>query len=270
MSEQIPERRKAWKVDDPAWVRERESQWRKIKNSPVLKRRLRQREIERVKNYFLTGSAFRPEPEKEEWRYLRYHPDTKPLPTTCNTLLQCWLSAEGVDWEHIRENAHPLILQDSRWYLRDLLKSVYPEQIPLFNGRDRRIYYFFAPTRCRPEDYPELPRDKFYQTAWLVRLELHPAIDQFLSVPYNRDSLAPELVPERCDSIVPAFHHYENLEKAQNFLKEVSKTLTRVAEIIDNQADFEDEIVGFATRMHSRFKEMELPHGMDEIATLLA
>ncbi len=74
--------RKAWKLDDPEWVKQRKKRWSQIKKSPVFQL-YRKSELREAKIFFLTGLAYFEEELHDEYNPnhpgWRYRPDTRPL-----------------------------------------------------------------------------------------------------------------------------------------------------------------------------------------------
>ncbi|MEM7587734.1 MAG: hypothetical protein AAF560_30380 [Acidobacteriota bacterium] len=151
-----------------------------------------------------------------------------------------------------------------------MLKAAYPAKGSLFNRRDREIYQFFTPIRCRPSDYPDLPLEKFQHRALWVRLNLHPAMNLFLDHPYNAESLAPAALDEWCDSIVPAFLYYSDPEQAAECCRDVAATLSKALEVVADTDGYAEEQIAFCERMIDRFREMELAPGMEQLSKSLS
>jgi hypothetical protein len=154
-NKQHDQRRAAWKLDDPEWMKQRKKAWRDYKDSPIFSN-YKKDLIKRCKTFFLTGIAFDPEPSEDEWNPpFGYHPLECPLPLSNSLLMECWLDPEPSKerWEAVRNR----IEQDEYWRTRSFFRGCfrtwnrngYPI---LFNGLDERLYHFFSPTRCRWQD----------------------------------------------------------------------------------------------------------------------
>jgi len=129
-----PKWRSTWLVHDPDWVAARKKEWLQIKKSAVFKNVLKKYEMEKVKTFFMTGSAYPYDLDPEDWEWFSYHPETSPLPVRCSVLLQCWL-APTVDLDHwamikrynINANGSYDRYTSSRSDFRLFLKEKYPE-----------------------------------------------------------------------------------------------------------------------------------------------
>jgi hypothetical protein len=260
----IPEWRKAWKLDDPEWVKARRQAWRRIKQSPLFEM-FERRELKRIKNFFMTGSAFDPEPPEEEWRWYRYHPDKRPVPVSNSVLIECWLGADQSEthWQEIKTKYSEGKYESSRRFFRQCLRNRFPEQGPLFDGLDERLYYFFEPTRCRPADYPDLNYKDFIYVAWRVNNDLENLIKAHLSEHYNPHNIAPAVLPEWCDSVS---FTYEAVgpEREEYVIRNMAGIAKNARDIVDSQEDFRPEQVGFARDVLTRFKQMELPEPLEK------
>jgi len=260
----IPEWRKAWKLDDPEWVKARRQAWRRIKQSPVLEG-LNKREITRIKNFFMTGSAFDPELAEEEWLFYNYHPDRRPVPVSNSVLIECWLGAEQSEthWQEVKTKYSEGKYESSRRFFRQCLRNLFPEQGPLFDGLDERLYYFFEPTRCRPRNYPDLEHKRFIRVAWRVYNDLGGLVKAHLSENYNPHNIAPGVLPEWCDSVS---FTYEAVgpEREEYVIRNMAGIAKNARDIVDSQDDFRPEQVSFARDVLIRFKQMELPEPLEK------
>jgi hypothetical protein len=255
----IPEWRKAWKLDDPEWVKARRQAWRRIKQSPLFEM-FEKRELKRIKNFFMTGSAFDPEPPEEEWRWYRYHPDKRPVPVSNSVLIECWLGADQSEthWQEIKTKYSEGKYESSRRFFRQCLRNRFP-----FDGLDERLYYFFEPTRCRPEDYPGLSHEQYLARArqaygFSVRL-----IKRFLlSDKPNEDDIAPCMAPEFCDSIAP---NYECLidrdgeQKVQEYAIRAAAWLSEVFEMAREQKPSTSKQLTLAQEIAEGLKGLKFP-----------
>jgi hypothetical protein len=271
MSNEMPEWRKAWKTEDPEWVKQRQKDWKLIRKSPVFEFRFNKDDLTRVKNFFMTGSAFVPEPEKSEWKWMSYDPDTKPLPVTCAPLIECWLGVDGdiERWKQVRANSSADRLSSSRNMFRQTMHKYDPKKGTLFNGRDKMLYNFFVPTRCRPEDYPERDEKVFFHVASTVCYMLRPSVVAFLKESYDESNIAEDALPEWCDSVLPSFHNYKRNDDKAEFCRNVNDVLTAAFSIMERKENYMKPQVDAANYIVDRFNAMDFPSGMKKIAALL-
>jgi hypothetical protein len=256
-TEQMPEWRKAWKVDDPQWVKERKAKWKEIKKHlPEVAWFVSKNVHKELKNYFFYGHGVYPAPAKEDWRIERYDPN-RPLGGTAAALFECWLTPDRSDENFQRILArHVLEKRDGRGRLvidrspitssrsrfRELMAGHhFPAQGSLLDGLEERLYYLFGPTRGRREDFPDLSDKEFRYTVSLAYGFSVSVLKRFLFTdapnPYD---IAPYVVPEYCDSMVI---YYELLleEDSEKRVIDFSKQAATYLQVIVDIANGERE-----------------------------
>jgi len=245
----LPEWRKAWKLDDKEWMKQRRKQWREIKSSVEIASWFLTKERKKhLKNFFMTGSGYIPELPEEEWEWYCYHPDLRPFGGEAVVLFECWLSADQSEenWAHIKDKHSDDALRGSMWRFRELFKeNYYPAHGKLFGDVEERLYHQLCITRCRPEDYP----DSYTKAAWSTYMGLlHLFIQFFLhDGPINNDHSMGMFVQEWCDSLEGAyegccqcFSSEENAEeRIQGELDYFRKIMTRIHEVNNAPDKFE-------------------------------
>jgi hypothetical protein len=210
--ENKPAWRSAWHLDDPDWVKGRQRAWKGIKNSPFIKELLlpNKGELKKIKNFYLIGSAFDPEPPLEDWDWECYHPDTSPIPVTSAMLLELWLTADDSEdnWTHIKDKYRKDDFRSARDRFRDAIYRLYPKYGSIFDGLEARIYTLLGPTRCRHEDYPGVEENQFRRISKSVNSKLGVPISAHLAAeePHS-DNITPLFAAEWCDTIVDAYEY---------------------------------------------------------------
>jgi len=268
----IPKWRESWKVDDPEWVDLRKKEWLVVKKSPVLKTKFKKDEIEKIKTFFMTGSAYPYDLDPDDWDWYSYHPDKKPLPVRNTVLLQCWLAPtiNLEQWEIIKQyymsqDSEYNSFLTSRYQFRDLVKEMYPSAGTLFNGRDVALYEFFTPTRLERKDYPKMSDERFNTLGSRTFFQLFELIKTYLNEIYNGDSIAPLVLQEWCDSIVPAFLNCENeSQKHETSRRTVSVFNSAMERIVDAKASGSEQI-DFAKNMVELLEKVSFPDEMEVV-----
>lgn len=277
MNEHMPAWRAAWHLDDPEWVKQRKQNWKRMKNSPAVESLFmpNKDELKKIKNFYLTGSAFDPEPAEKDWRWNNYHPDTRPVPISKAMLLELWLTADDSEenWQHIYDKYTNSHHRDARWAFRDALHRLYPEYGSIFDGREARIYRLLGPTRCRRENYPELSPEQYRSVCDSVCAELGMPITAHLEAsPGDPNSISPLLVREWCDS-VPGAHESKvsqskRLERPE-FLHVFTNWIVRIVSISRNIASDSDQFdpgqACMARDIIAFLSEMTLPKQLDDV-----
>ena len=263
----IPEWRRAWKLDDPEWVKARRKAWRDIKSSPVLEF-FKKWEIKRIKNFFMTGSAFDPELPEEEWSNENYHPDLRPVPVSKKILIEVWLNADHSEenWHYIKEKyfQDETFYNQCRQFFRQCLRNYFPEQGSLFNGLDERLYYFFGPTRCRPENYPKENEKRFLRIAWRTHNDLRGLVEKYLSENFNPYNIAPAVMLEWCDTISPTYHAIGSEDDSRvYYINSMKAILDKACAIVDNRDSYDPNQVVFAEKLLANLKEMQMPEPLN-------
>jgi hypothetical protein len=265
--------RDAWKTDDTDWVKQRQKEWREVSKSPFFKADMSKnlftrKEKTQIKNYFMTGCGYIPEPAESEWEYMGYDPLRNPLQTRARALLRCWLHpVVDIDFWNYIKSLDRQNFNVSRDFFRYQLKYSYPMKGTLFTGRDKELYYFFTPTRCRPEDYPDRPPEGYFIRASSSLFDLHNLIDKYLNED-NPDSIASDVFPEWNDAVVPTFIGSNDVNKKHHLIK-LSATLAQTKSILQNESDFSEGQLAFANRLIDTFKGMDFPEGMESIDEFL-
>jgi hypothetical protein len=270
MTQQPPEWRKAWKLDDPEWVKQRKAEWKRLKQHPILgnKEWFKPAEQKAIKNFFMAGMPHIPEPPEREWEWDGYNPDL-PLETVDGgVLLECWLTADQseANWRHIAGKYAKSTFMFSRRRLREWLRNKFPERGCLFDGLEERLYLLFDPTRCRPEDFPEETHLRFINDAWRTYNDLKPMIRGFfLSQSPNPCNIAPVMLREWCDAIPWAYEALRNNGKGNERLqvKSVTEILTAAADIIQSPKGWGPRQVESAKRLLEFMRDTELPEELD-------
>lgn len=168
-----------WRLDDPAWVKERKSEWRRVKQRLDQMPFIRKKEITFLKGFFLTGTVNMEALQEYCWGHAN---PKRPLQAIeAAVLLECWLSPDHseANWQHIKKkyddregswsDAKRRFMEIATrlpgWYVDD--------EESFFSGLEERLYRFLMPTRCRREDYPEISDadylDKAERCAGLTR-----------------------------------------------------------------------------------------------------
>ncbi len=265
---ETPEWRKAWKLSDPDWVKARQKAWTAIKKSPAIKGgHFSKTDLSRIKTFFMTGSAFDPEPLEEEWRFLSYHPDKKPLPVSYRVLVECWLNADQSEarWLEIKKIANERSYDSSRRFLREITRIHFPEQGTMFNGLDERLYYFFTPTRCRPEDYPDLSVEKYRRQSRIVYADFFHIIEAYLKPNYNPASIAPVLLLEWCDSVVPSYEALDREDWKVDHIVRLKELIQNTLSILNDAEGHAAQQVAFAQNFVDNFRGMTMPASMEKV-----
>jgi hypothetical protein len=153
------------------------------------------------------------------------------------------------------------------------MRDEFPEEGNLFDGLEERLYRIFGPTRCRPEDYPELDRNKYISECWSVYAVLGKPLDDFLQAkqvnPYN---IAPAFVWEWCDSVPGGFEWKKiQLQEPKNkkhlqfvLEKDIGGMVRRAHEITKNPDAHDPRQVSVAHEMLGTLSQMELPDDLEE------
>lgn len=251
--EQMPEWRKAWKVDDPQWVKARKAKWKEIKKHlPEVAWFVSKGTHKKLKNYFFYGHGIYPAPAYEDWRIERYYPN-QPLRGEAAVLFECWLTPDRSDESfqrilarHVHEsrNGRGRLVVDlseitsSRSRFRELMAGHrFPAQGSLFDGLEERLYYLFGPTRGRREDFQDLSEKEFRHTVSMSYGFAVSVLKRFLFAdapnPYD---IAPHVLPEYCDSIVISYERVldeHGEERAINNSKQAAAYLQIIVDIAD-------------------------------------
>lgn len=257
MTDTTPAWRKAWKVDDPEWMKNRQMEWKKLKSSVVFKDYFNTEEVSEIKNFFLFGRAHDPEPEQEDWRWLRYHPNKKPISVSYSALIQAWLSPvfDPSRWKEIIKDTDLMIIQRNRNFMRNTLRSDYPDTGNLFGEREKLLYHIFEPTRI---NYEDIPSDRLFNVAKNVFLNFSPVVSKFFNLEFNPDNLAPELLPEYCDSLIPYCEQLEDDEFHELRPVAVAKVIQKPLEILTNPDDYHPDQVKAAQYIIDRLNDEDL------------
>jgi hypothetical protein len=276
-AEHRPAWRDAWRLDDPDWVKARQRAWKTIKNSAFIKEVLmpNKDELKKIKNFYLTGSGYDPEPPPEEWRWNSYHPDTKPVPVTSAMLVELWLTADDSEnnWLHIDEKYSQGSHRSARDRFRSALHRLYPEHGSIFDGREARIYAMLKPTRCRLEDYPDRPDRTFNRTCSAVNSELgSPIRAHLLSEQSTADSFTPMLASEWCDTVLGAYQHNVFLaEDKQNpgfissYFSWVEDILSASQKIAHDPGGYHSTQVELSQKIITYLSELDMPQPLQDV-----
>jgi hypothetical protein len=275
--ENKPAWRSAWHLDDPDWVKGRQRAWKGIKNSPFIKEVLlpNKGELKKIKNFYLIGSAFDPEPPLEDWDWECYHPDTSPIPVTSAMLLELWLTADDSEdnWQHIKDKYRKDDLRSARDRFRDAIYRLYPEHGSIFDGREARIYALLGPTRCRHEDYPGVREEVFSNISKSTNSTLGGPISSHLeAVQPNPDSITPMFAREWCDTIASAYEYtaaeaneFQRPEFLDVFISGLLETVSNCRKIISAPKQFHTTQVELSKRIITYLSETELPKPLLDI-----
>lgn len=265
-----PEWRKAWKLDDPAWVRQRKAEWKRLKEHPLLgdKGWFRPAERKAIKNFFMYGMPEYPEPPEREWAWDDYNPDLPLQRVDGGVLLECWLTADQSEenWQRIAGKYAKETFLFSRRRLREWLRNKFPEKGCLFDGLEARLYLLFGPTRCRPVDFPEETHLRFINDAWRTHNDLKPMVITFFT---NRNpnpcNIAPLVLREWCDTIPWTYEALVNRGKGNERLlaESVAELLSTVVDIIQEPDGRESRQIEAARQLLEYMRETELPDTLD-------
>lgn len=283
---QVPERQKAWRLHDPAWVKARKAEWKHVKEKlPVVGWFLNQTDKKILKNYFMEGCGYNPERDKPDWGIVACTPENPLRGVSGRVMFEFWLHPDRSEenWKKIVSrycaNGDTGIFNDSRSRFRELIRTSLPAEGSLFDGLDERIYRMFTPVRCRRQDYPELDEAEYYEKCWTVCAQLVMAIRNFISAEkVNNESLAPALVREWCDAAPGAYMAARNGAEKLSDKKQAKKYLDyylrdaigwqiiKSHEIIQNPENFEPKQVDVAREILARLYRAELHEDLQEFA----
>lgn len=282
-NEAVPEWRKAWKLDDPEWVKQRKKDWRAIKRSPAyINASLRSKEKKLLKNFFMTGVGIDPiklqtDPERCDF-------DNSPLQVQARPLYEIWLCANQTEervqfiLERNKHSTNSARKEFSR------LMSLY-DQLPtqdelategsMFAGSDERVYRALAPTHLFATD----KRDAYSQEA----IESRGAgfvgsymrlIINYMKEDYYPQNIAPILLDEwlLClpQSVIHAKSWKDGLEHQGGrypldyFDLAKKNYLERALHLINNPNDFDAVQIDFAKRIIEGFRTMTVNDEVDQ------
>ncbi|HEC07609.1 MAG TPA: hypothetical protein ENJ12_12195 [Thiolapillus brandeum] len=212
----LPEWRAAWRVDDPAWMKARRAEWRRLQGR-IKYMVFNQRELTMLKNYFMYGCAHHPELPQEKWKRESYTPERGTLwypdwgPVQDRLLYELWLTPDKSE-----KNSQRLLNVYDNIYERDRARDRFRKEmgrdlehlsedlLPLFDGEEHRLYRLLGPTRCRREDYPDETDEQYIKICDSSYSECIVTIERYLRAEVVHDwDTAPLMVPEFCD----AFEH---------------------------------------------------------------
>jgi hypothetical protein len=127
------------------------------------------------------------------------------------------------------------------------------------------LYYFFGPTRCRPEDYTQENEKGFLRVSWGVYDDLRGLIENFLSENYNPDNIAPAVMLEWCDSVSPTYHAINPEGDGQvYYINSMKAIVEKACVVVDKSKAYDPNQVAFAEKLLARLKEMEMPEPLED------
>lgn len=270
MTNVMPEWRKMWKLDDSTWVTEREQAWLKVKKSPVFKYHYKKDYVELIKNFFMTGSAYYPIPPQEDWRWFRYHPDTKPVPVANSLLIQCWLSPEvNLDyWNNYKEDQDPNVAKTygrTRYFFRNCLMEYFDQDLNLFSGREVELFLFFTSELIGDELTPN--PDVEQKQAYLSYGQLRCFIESRLNNDLRVIKLADVMLEEWSNSIVNAYQYNSKTDFKERQIPQLLRFIRLAFSHIESQED--EPLKNFSKRLISNLKKHDYPPEMEGVLNAL-
>jgi hypothetical protein len=219
----------------------------------------------------------------------RYNPDYPLVFGDAPVLFELWLNPDQTEenWQKILERYAAMegtradgsflrfcsLCGGSRSRFRELMRNDFPEEGNLFDGLEERLYRIFGPTRCRPEDYPDLDHDGYLRKCWSVYAALGKPLREYLNAEHiNPDNIAPVFVQEWCDC-VPGGYTWKKLwceehndSKHLDFIlhHDIGGKIIRAYEITKNPDAHDPRQVSVAHEMLDTLSQMELPDDLEE------
>jgi hypothetical protein len=256
-----PEWRKAWKIDDPEWLKERQRSWKRLKSSPVFKDIYKKYEMDNIRDFYVYGRGLDPEPPEEDWVRLTFHPDRIPVcGVKGSQLFQIWFSPDQnlQRWQEVIDQSTRNELRGCREIVRDNFRHSYPASGNLFGEREVLIYKYFGPTRFCIKDYEGSSKEDFLLAAASVYFELNKIVEMFFDNEYNAESIAPHVMPEFCDCLIPYCDPNDGNENRAYNPKKVARIVGKALEILQTRDDYHPEQVKAAQYMIDRLNDEDL------------
>jgi hypothetical protein len=274
MSEIKPEWRKAWKVDDPEWLKERQRSWKNVKSSPVFDGFYDKENMAKLRNFYLFGRAYNPEPPEKDWLWLTYHPEKSPLAgVRAYRLYEIWFSPNDnlQHWDKVIAKSTEYELSSCRYFIRDMFRRHYPVNGNVFGHKEKTIYHLFGPTRFDVKTYASKPVDHLTGAAARIFMDLGNVIELFFENEYNPQSIASATLPEFCDALIPYSQQVPDDEFCAYRPEEVAEFIGKPLEILQNSDDYHPEQVKAAQYMIDRLNDEDLePDHLSPIKTAIS
>ena len=283
-----PDWQKAWKLDDPDWVKQRKQDWAEIKRAPAfVSLYLPAKEKAILKRFFMTGCGIDPKEINKRGINPSFNPTTTPLDglkQADRVLHEIWLTANQ-SAEHIQS-----ILARSEYdtiMARRALSAMFGHynerstqdelktEKTLFAGSDQRLYETFSPlhlytTANHAAFSQEAMEESGYNACWVfVNL-----IVNYLSEDYYPQNIAPVVLNEWLASVPYAVRHRkvrmekmvtEGYRDPYDYFKTLrEKCLVRALYLLDKPDDFDDVQVELAKRIIDGFRSMTVNEEVDQ------
>jgi hypothetical protein len=270
MSEELPEWRKAWKLDNPAWVKQRQTEWKKIKSSYVITSIYTKKEQVMIKNFFMTGYCYKlgeiPSDPIYDW-----DADTRPLCVRAWALLESWFSPEYSDKniQRIRKNTDQRTWSDSEGHFHATLKNCQnDENGSVFNGRDKELFSIFSKPRFRPEDYPDFDPKRFAKRAHSRFYQLRSSITKYFGETYYSQSITPIAYQSWIDTIMPACN-FVSMSNRRFIDIDLADTINAVNIVVASPENFHNNQVELGNRLLADLRAMSFPKTMIKVKKAL-
>ena len=251
-------RLRAWKTDDKDWMKARRAGWKEVKMTLDRLTGVRGQDKKFLKQFYMSGEVDI-DAMVEEYGRRAVNPEKPLQPMDAPVLLECWLTADQSEenWQNIKDSYADWELQDS---CRRLLESLayYPETGALFGGLEERLYRFLCPTRCRPEDYPNLNHSQYLDHARVVYGNVCLALMTYFAVdPPNPNNFIYCRLSEWHDSIIPTFQ-----KKPDALLNGLHKYVIPMHKILNHPDAYPEIILKTVKQLEAILKDEELPQAI--------
>jgi len=245
----------AWKTDDKAWLKARRAGWKEVKTTLDRLTGVRGQDKKFLKQFYMSGEIDIDEMTNAFGRRV-VDPERPLYPMEASTLLECWLTADQSDenWQQIKEKYGERKLYHS---CRRLLESLayYPETGSLFGGLEERLYRFLCPTRCRPEDYPELNREQYIDQAHTIYGRIRSALSRYFQFKApNPNNFVRCRLPEWHDCIAATY-----LKIPDALLKDLIHVVVPMHRILTNPDNYAEHVLDVAKQLEDILSDEALP-----------
>jgi len=181
----------------------------------------------------------------------------KPMnPMEASVLLECWLTADQSEdnWNAILKRYEGWKVKDSQARFLGTL-GYYPKEGSFFSGLDERLYRFLCPTRCRPEDFPNLTREQYVAHARNLNGKIFHSLVHFLSVKTpNPNNFIRYRVFEWGDTIAPTFELIPDV-----FLEYLHLVINPMKDIFNNPREYSEFSLEAAQELKCIFMSESTP-----------
>ena len=283
-----PDWQKAWKLDDPDWVKQRKQDWAEIKRAPAfVSLYLPAKEKAILKRFFMTGCGIDPKEINKRGINPSFNPTTTPLAgmkQADRVLHEIWLTANQSE-EHIqsilarsegntikaRRALSAMFGRYNALPTQDELKT----EKTLFAGSDQRLYETFSPlhlfaTTSYAAFSQEAMKENGYNACWsFVNL-----IVNYLSEDYYPQNIAPVVLKEWLTSVPHAVRNSkaymeekvaEGYRDPYDYFKTLrEECLVKALYLVSNPDDFDDVQVELAKRIIDGFRSMTVNEEVDQ------